>query len=156
MNEYKREKLIQTMLYVLNKTGGLDCYHLFEILYFADLKSLSEFGNSITFDRFIIMEHRPVPSMLYDLINGTSKDIELSLLFYNSVKFDILNTNGLLLSNKDTDLDYLSQSEINYLNESIKENAKLTFFELDNKFNNESLGGYLDKYVKYIKEESEF
>lgn len=118
------------MLYVLNQTKGVDYYHLFKILYFADLKHLSKWGTSIIPDDFHALDYGPVPTLLYDLVKNHVTDSVLQTEFKQSVKFAGNDAPNVMLPLKDVDLDYLSKSEIEALDESITENVKLTFSEL--------------------------
>ena len=59
MTKYEQIKLIQIALYVLQKTGGIDYYHLFKILYFAELKHLEKWGARITSDSFYALDYGP-------------------------------------------------------------------------------------------------
>lgn len=134
MNKYEQTKLVQVALYVLQKTGGIDYYHLFKILYFAELKHLAKWGSSITSDSFYALEYGPVPTCLYDAVKG--KDIpgmNLRKLFSDKVKFAGDDAPNVLLGKAAADMGYLSKSEIEALDASIRENANLTFGELKNK-----------------------
>ena len=35
MNRFEQRKIVEVVLYILNKIGGTDIYHLFKIIYFA-------------------------------------------------------------------------------------------------------------------------
>ena len=45
MTLFEQKTLIEVVLYVLQKTQGVDYYHLFKILYFADRKHIAEWGS---------------------------------------------------------------------------------------------------------------
>ena len=40
MIELEKQKIIEVVLYILNKVGGMDYYHLFKILYFANQRKI--------------------------------------------------------------------------------------------------------------------
>ena len=42
MDRYDKERLVEIVLYVLNKTGELDYYTLLKTIYFAELKHLAK------------------------------------------------------------------------------------------------------------------
>ena len=50
MDRYDKERLVEIVLYVLNKTGELDYYTLLKTIYFAELKHLAKWGQRITAD----------------------------------------------------------------------------------------------------------
>ena len=125
---------MQVALYVLQKTGGIDYYHLFKILYFAELKHLTKWGTRITSDKFHALEYGPVPTCLYDVVK--KKDIpgtELRKLFLDNIEFAGDDAPYVLLPKKLADINYLSKSEREALDKSIKENAHLTFEQLKDK-----------------------
>lgn len=37
MTRFDKQKLTEVVLYILNKTKGLDYYHVFKIIYFANI-----------------------------------------------------------------------------------------------------------------------
>lgn len=131
--DFKQEKLIQIILYVLNNTKGVDFYHLFKILYFAELKHLSKWGSSMLPDKFCALEYGPVPTLLYDLVKNNMKSHEIQSEFDKAVRFAGNDAPNIMLANMDANKDYLSKSEIEALDESIKENKNLTFNELKTK-----------------------
>lgn len=118
------------MLFVLTQTKGIDYYHLFKILYFADLKHLSKWGTKILPDDFHALNYGPVPTLLYDLVKNNANNIKLQSVFNESVKFAGDDAPNVMLAKKKVDMDYLSKSEVEALDESIKENVNLTFAEL--------------------------
>ena len=52
MTNYDSKKLTELVLFILGKTGGVDFYHTFKILYFAEMKHLAKWGNGIGPDEF--------------------------------------------------------------------------------------------------------
>jgi uncharacterized phage-associated protein len=76
MSTYERQKLVEVVLYILNKTGGLDYYHLFKVMYFAEREHLASWGDRITADEFHALPHGPVPTLLYDAIKKKERDAD--------------------------------------------------------------------------------
>ncbi len=70
MIDLEKQKIIEVVLYILNKAGGMDYYHLFKILYFANQRSLVEWGQLMISDKFCALPHGPVPTELYNAIKG--------------------------------------------------------------------------------------
>lgn len=134
MTKYEQTKLIQVVLYILQKTGGIDFYHLFKILYFAELKHLAKWGTRITSDNFHALEYGPVPTCLYDVVKGQNvPDSDLLKLFSNDVQFAGKDAPNVLLPQTEPNMDYISKSEIEALDASIDENEHLTFSQLKSK-----------------------
>ncbi len=59
MERYNKERLVEIVLYVLNKTGELDYYTLLKTIYFAELKLLAKWGQRITADDVCAMPYCP-------------------------------------------------------------------------------------------------
>jgi len=134
MNSYGQKKLIQVVLYILNQTEGIDYYRLFKILYFAERKYLAKWGHRIISDDFYALEYGPVPTCLYDAIKGDSNcDKTLASLLNEVVKFAGNDAPNVLLAKQKANLTYISKSEKSELDNSIIENAPLSFSQLKRK-----------------------
>lgn len=141
MLAYEQKKLIQVVLYILNKTGGIDYYHIFKILYFAELKHLAKWGHRIIADDFYALEYGPVPTKLYDAVKGNNApQTQLADLLKSSARFAGNDAPNVLLPICDADLNYISASEIEALNSSIEENVQLTFSQLKEKSHDSAWG----------------
>jgi uncharacterized phage-associated protein len=129
-------KLKAVLLYILNKTGGLDYYRIFKIMYFADTEHLAKYGRKIIPDTFYALKFGPVPTNLFDMIKGIKKSDETStgyLELNDSISFADDDAENVLLAKENYDPDELSQSDIEILDKSIKENSKSSFYHLCNK-----------------------
>lgn len=116
------ETAFSAVLYVLKQLGTCDKHKLFKILYFADMKHLVGYGRPIIeTDSYVKMQYGPVPARVYSDIEHGDADDKISVNGYN------------LTPIADPDMDYLSRSEIECLDESIKENKDLTFDQLKDK-----------------------
>lgn len=131
MTRFDKEKLIEVVLYIINTTKGLDYYHVFKILYFAQQKHLCKWGSRIVADEFVAMEYGPVPTQLYSAVrNNEHYAKELIPLFTEAIEFAGKDASNTLLAKRNTNMDYLSPADIESLNESIAENKGLSFGEL--------------------------
>ena len=134
MTQFDKKSLIETMLYILNATKGIDIYHVLKILYFAEHKHLVKWGSRMTADDFRAYEYGPVADQLYHAIRNSRKlDKELPEMLQQVAHFAGDDAPNVLLAKREANLDFLSQSERECLDESIKENAGLTFDELKRK-----------------------
>ena len=75
------KKIVEAVLYILNVTKGLDYYHVFKVLYFAEREHLKLWGTKILADDFVAMEYGPVPTKLYNAVKNNAHTKELSSLF---------------------------------------------------------------------------
>ena len=122
------------VLYILNKTNGLDYYHVFKVIYFANISQLAKCGLRITTDEFCALQDGPVPSILYDSIkSGVHCDKELEGLINDAVVKGNDDAYYMWSAKRQANLDYLSLSEMEELDKSIAENAHLPYNTLKSK-----------------------
>lgn len=171
MTQFDKEKLIEVVLYIINTTKGLDYYHIFKILYFAQQKHLCKWGSRIVADDFIAMEYGPVPTKLYSAVrNNECYAEELIPLFTETIGFAGKDASNTLLAKRNPNMEYLSPADIESLDESIAENKGLSFGELKEKSHDSAwhatssrgvisigdiakAGGANDGLVQYINEQ---
>lgn len=173
-------KLKAVVLYVINKCGAIDYFHLFKILYFADRAHYAKYGRRIIQDTFCALPKGPVPSTLFDAIkvatNQTSALKESSLLLIADAITSPDDVYYFILSAKESpDMDELSKSDIDFLDNAIKENKDIDVETLSQKSHDEAwkeawekkkahpidavlmakAGGANDSMIDYIKESEE-
>ncbi|UZO81510.1 Panacea domain-containing protein [Aquimarina sp. ERC-38] len=119
-----REKAVNSLLFVINKLEKPDTHKTYKILYFADQKHLSKYGRPILGDTYVKMQYGPVPSFVKNVVDEEIDGLEEVVATYNRY---------FIKSLKDANLDYLSESDMECLLESVEENKNLTFPELTNK-----------------------
>lgn len=128
MTTFDKQKLTEIVLYILNKTNGLDYYHVFKVIYFAELEHLAKYGFRMTTDEFCALPDGPVPSILYDCVKDDCYcDKDLERMINESIVKGNEDANYMLAAKREPDMDYLSKAEIEALDKSIKENATLPY-----------------------------
>jgi uncharacterized phage-associated protein len=71
------ERVAQMAAFLLQQSGGRMAYlKLMKLLYLADREAMSRFGESISGDRMVSMQHGPVLSQTLDLIRSGSRQDE--------------------------------------------------------------------------------
>lgn len=131
MTDFDSKKLTELLLYILCKTGGVDFYHAFKILYFAEMNHLAKWGSGIVPDKFRALKYGPVPTYLYDAIKELGNPrTALSEELSGSIRLAGEDAPNVLLSKREVNTDYLSKSEIDALNQSIEEHESMTFGQL--------------------------
>ncbi|PKN63272.1 MAG: hypothetical protein CVU57_20420 [Deltaproteobacteria bacterium HGW-Deltaproteobacteria-15] len=174
---FDEEKAIAAVLYVCHRLLESRNYNskpgfhkIFKVLYFADQKHLARYGRPISGDYYVAMEHGPVPSSIYDIL----KLVRGESLFGDDKEYrELFEVQGHNVHPKQQpDLDLLSESDLECLDESIKENRLLSFGTLKNKshdtayckaakddkisFNEMAkVGGANSSMLSYIREVSE-
>lgn len=139
MTNYDSKKLTELVLFILGKTGGVDFYHAFKILYFAEMKHLAKWGSGIVPDEFCALKYGPVPTQLYDAVKELNHPrMILSEELSEVIQFAGEDAPNVLLPKREANLKYLSKSEIDALEQSIEENESLTFGQLMRKSHDEA------------------
>ncbi len=128
MTNFDSKKLAELVLYILCKTGGVDFYHVFKILYFAEMNHLAKWGSGIVPDEFRALKYGPVPTHLYDAVKdlGHSR-MKLSEELSEVVQFAGEDAPNVLLPRREANVNFLSKSEIDALDQSIAEHESMTF-----------------------------
>lgn len=136
-------KLKAVVLYILNKCGDLDYFHLFKILYFADKEHYAKYGRRIIQDTFCALPKGPVPSQLFDAIKVVSKQKSVGkhsplCIIADSLEVSDPSYYFILSAKQAPDMDELSKSDIELLEKSISENSSLNMNELSIKSHDEA------------------
>ncbi|MCP4702647.1 MAG: SocA family protein [Gammaproteobacteria bacterium] len=136
---FDEEKALAAILYIADRLLALhdirikaDLHKIFKVLYFADQKHIVRYGRPITGDHYIAMKDGPVPSHMYDMIkivrgDSVVQDDKKGYRQFIEVKTHYVSPKQL------PDIEHFSDSEIECLDESLTENASLTFQQLREK-----------------------
>jgi len=133
-------KCVQVLKYIVSELTELsiktDLYKVLKMLYFADRIHLLEYGDLIAPDKYLKMEHGPVPSLCYSIIQFVRGD-KCASTFVGSIKeeFEVLEDEKSGKRNKlhnltKPDYDYLSNSNIDCLSAAIKKYGNYGFDKL--------------------------
>ena len=120
------DRALNALLYVSNRleSNKRDIHKIFKILYFADMSHLCKYGRAITGDTYIAMKYGPVPSCIYDMVKVVRGD---SLYNQPELKAFFTIKGNMLEPLRSEDLDYLSESDVRELGESVAKYGNLTF-----------------------------
>ena len=115
------EKALEVILYVV-RTARTDKYGTLKLLYLADKLHLQRYGRFIAGDYYHALENGPTPMLSYDLIQFAAGEKQKWVL--DSVRDALgVGTEGnphALLALREPDLDALSDSDIECLDEVIR------------------------------------
>lgn len=126
------------VLHLLNEAGGtLDKYRIYKSLYFANKEHLNRYGRLITSDTFFALPFGPVPTKLADVLdylqNGKTlrrADKELFQPIITSIVPCHFDADNYFTAKELPDLDELSDSDIECLNEGLKKCVGKGFKEI--------------------------
>ena len=122
--DINKDKAVNALLYVSENLKKPDTHKVFKILYFADKKHLYEYGRPISGDTYIKMDYGPVPSFIRDVVEEKINGLEEIVAKYHKY---------FIKSLQKAETEYLSESDLNCLDEAIIENKNLSFEELTKK-----------------------
>lgn len=120
-------KCIQGIAFLAMLRPGITQYYIGKTFFFADREHLLDWGRPISCDRYVAMEHGPVPSVIYDIIKGTSgspDEVEDDLMSYAQIK---PSGNKLQLYAVATEFPALSDSDKEYLASALKQYGQMSF-----------------------------
>jgi uncharacterized phage-associated protein len=114
--------------FIASRLGAPDFHKVNKLLYFADKLHLERYGRQIIHDHYIAMEYGPVASGAYDLLQLGRADPK------NTITAPWLRMSNSKIPTVESvqapDLDQLSDSDIECLNEVIERYGQLSFDEL--------------------------
>lgn len=125
------EKAIQAIDYIASLRPGMTQYYIGKIMFFADREHLVDYGRPITGDRYVAMEHGPVPSAIRDLLKTDSgyPDQILDELFARvEIKAD--GNKQHVFSKNAGEFPRLSGSDKEYLKTSLQKYGNMSFTQL--------------------------
>lgn len=118
-----KDKAINSLLYICESQGGYcDMYTLLKIVFFADSQHLFTYGRPITGDTMWSMERGPVPSFCYDTVKSASVN-----------KKYFISEDNVIEATLKPEINLFSESDLECLDASIKDNVNLPFKKLLNK-----------------------
>jgi len=106
--KFNDKKAIEAILYLANRISDSDIYGICKLLYLVDKTSLEKYGRFIFGETYCAMKGGPAPSNAYDLLKQAKEPINGIHVQGNSVK-----------ALRDADLDSLSESDLECLNQII-------------------------------------
>lgn len=127
------EKALEIILYITEHSVQKTILCISTILYQADKLHLSKYGRFICGDSYIATNNGPVPSGVYFILTSNNSSFKLINNFnQNNQSFDYI-----VKPLRTSDIDFLSESDLQCLDETIKQCNTLSFSELIEKNHNE-------------------
>jgi uncharacterized phage-associated protein len=126
------EKCIQGIHWLAKHQPGITQYYIGRVFFFADRDHLLDWGRPISGDRYVAMEHGPVPSLIYDLIKDTSGEPD-ELVDELSSRVEIVargNKRHVYPKAGRAEFPELSKTDREYLLRALHKYAKMSFDQL--------------------------
>lgn len=139
MNKEETLTLKAVVLYILKNCPirvNRNVYYIVKIAFVAQQKHLAKYLCPLYEDKIVALQFGPVPSNIYDALKiarGDSNTMyfhrndDLHLIF-DSISF----CDEVYTANEEPDMDYLSPSAVECINEAISEISKMDFVQIVN------------------------
>lgn len=146
MSNISLPKLKAILLYFGNNTKYLGKVKLMKLFYFLDFIHTKKYGAPVTFDRYIHLEHGPIPSTILNLIDTAVDDPEKSTLndviHFERIKRQWRGKEMIkMIPNRkfsESDKKYFSVSELEVLKEVCKKFYNIKAESIEKASHNES------------------
>ena len=113
--QFNQTKAVETVLYLAQKVSDSDIYGICKLLYLVDKTSLEKYGRFIFGESYFAMKEGPTPSNVYDLLKQAAQAPVYGLKVEGNQVIPLRNP----------DLDYLSESDIECLDQIISVYGKV-------------------------------
>ncbi len=107
--EFDESKAIETILYLANRISDPCRYNMCKMLYLTDKACLEKYGRFIFGESYSAMKEGAIPSKSYDLLKQIAEEPTEELIVESNT----------IIPLRDADLDYLSESDIECLDQTI-------------------------------------
>lgn len=132
MRRFDHKKALEVMLYIAGRIQNPGFHNISKILYFADRQHLQNFGRFICGDRYIAMQHGPVPSDIYDILKALRHGNEGQPHYGEFRRALKVFGNYKLQPLRDANLELLSDSDRHCMDASIEKYGPMSFGQLTN------------------------
>jgi uncharacterized phage-associated protein len=129
--QFDEKKGVEALTYIASKWPGITPFFAAKVLFFAEKMHLNRYARPIVADTFIAMPNGPVPSTLYDFIQGrldNAGDPEAIAAAFSVERGRYLG----LTARRTADMDALSTSDLECLDEAVTFCRARTFTNLSN------------------------
>ena len=127
-----RHKAVEAIEFVAHRWPGVTQYYLCKIMYFADRDHCLDWGRTITGDRYVAMDHGPVPSRVYEMLKPASgEEDEILDLLGVRVAFEMEGNKIHVYSKGVVEFKALSASDKEYLLKATDFCRQLSFGRLE-------------------------
>lgn len=130
VQRFDPRKAIEAIVYIASETPAPGFHKISKILYFADKLHLERYGAMISNDVYIAMDNGPVPSRIYDFMKFAAGRSVPAVNAIAAIAEAIVVNGYTVKALRNADCDYLSQSELQCLDQIIASHGRKSFGEL--------------------------
>jgi uncharacterized phage-associated protein len=126
---FNEKTAVEAILYIVTHSRQPTFHRIAKLFYFADLCHLGRYGRFICGDSYLAMKQGPVPSGVYDMLKAVKNGLAY-LRFQEHQKAFEVEGNHAIVPLRQPDLEWLSDSDIECLDEAIAEYDRYSFEHL--------------------------
>lgn len=125
------QKAIQAIDFIAQKKPGITQFYIGKVMFFADREHVLDYGRPITGDRYVAMEHGPVPSAIRDLLKVDSGyPDEMIEVLHSRIGIKHEGNKQHIYSKGNSAFPNLSGSDKEYLENALNTYGSMSFTEL--------------------------
>ena len=121
MFEFDPEKALETLVYVVSRLPRGDLYKTLKAIYIADKLHLSRYGRFIYGETYAALQYGPVPQNAYDAVRVLNGERPRSAFPDIALRAALDRTGQRLSILREPDVDSLSRSDAECLDEAIRD-----------------------------------
>ncbi len=127
--ELNEKKCLEGIQFLAGEKPGITQYYIGKVFFFADKAHFLDWGRPISGDRYVAMEHGPVPSFIYDMLkkdSGEPDELEDEL----AARVDRVRENNKIRFYAKSSAPtprFLSRSDKEYLTQSLSQYSSMPF-----------------------------
>ena len=122
---------IEAILYLASRSKYPTFHHIFKLLYLADRCHLARYGRLIYGDCYVAMKHGPVPSSTYDILKSIRHESAFAPTKEMASSISVRG-NHHIVAMRPANLEWLSDSDIECLDEALRKYDAMSFEQLTN------------------------
>jgi uncharacterized phage-associated protein len=137
VKNFTNSRALEGILYVANRLPRPGYHNVCKMFYFADQLHLQRYGSMLSGDTYCAMENGPVPSRIYNMLkfaagrfNEVPPESVNELRTFAPLEGTLTVRGYSVRANRDANLDYLSESQRECLDEAIRLHGHKTFGQL--------------------------
>lgn len=124
------EKALEALVWLSETRPGITFYYVAKVFFYADKMHLQKYGRPVLGDRYVAMEHGPVPSMVYNILKKEDF-LDPDILDAAASSINISHDTHPAVHNKrEPALDYFSETDLQCLEEAVKKYADMPISQL--------------------------
>ncbi|MBI5006433.1 MAG: SocA family protein [Nitrosomonadales bacterium] len=131
VKHFDRDKALEAILFIAKSLNNPTFHSISKMLYLSDKLHLQDYGRLICGDRYIAMDNGPVPSAIYDMMKVAAGRRSIDVDWDEIIREAMAVRHGReIVAKRESNLDLLSESEIECIQKTIAVFGNKSFGEL--------------------------